>query len=284
MGAGERLLRLVWKAGRPVFHPTRIALQRAMQLAAWVRWMLSRRSLGYPLPFGGLVNERELRPHFRNALRHLQETLGRENIGDYLEFGVYRGSSLLLIYDELLRAELDHIRLFGFDSFEGLPKDDDNHWREGAFRADYDAVVRSLERRGVDRQRVRLARGFFGDTLNDALIAKHDLRRASLIMIDCDLYSSAWQALEFCGPLIRDEAIIFFDDWNPLAKENKGEKRAFDEFLRANRDLEAEAIGDYSWRRDDLHGKIFRVCRTSSVHCQTSDREVAIEARSNPTG
>jgi len=56
-------------------------------------------------------------------------------------------------------------------------------------------------------------------------------------MIDCDLYSSAKQALDFCAPLIVGQTIIFFDDWGggtSLDKENLGEKRAFLEFLQAN--------------------------------------------------
>ena len=32
-------------------------------------------------------------------------------------------------------------------------------------------------------------------------------------MIDCDIYSSARTALDFCGPLIRDRAVLVFDDW-----------------------------------------------------------------------
>ena len=81
-------------------------------------------------------------------------------------------------------------------------------------------------------------------------------------MVDCDLYSSAKEALTFCGPLLTDPAIIFFDDWNPLAKENKGEKRAFDEFLHENPHVKADELGDYSWKPGDLHGKVFRLSRT----------------------
>ncbi|MBE9077886.1 class I SAM-dependent methyltransferase [Romeria aff. gracilis LEGE 07310] len=249
---------------RRALKPLEIPLKRTLEWLLLVRWRLSHRRWGYPLPVGGYVNEDELRLQFRNALGYLQQKLGPEGIGDYIEFGVYGGSSLLLMYDELLRAELSHVRLFGFDSFAGLPSDSDGHWQEGAFYADYDRVVQSLNRRNVDWRRVTLIKGFFADTLTSALIAKHNLRQASLIMMDCDLYSSAKEALEFCGPLIRSEAIIFFDDWNPLARENKGEKRAFDEFLQATPDLEAEAIGDYSWQPGDLHGKVFRVYRASS--------------------
>jgi hypothetical protein len=243
-------------------EPLRVLARRAKASLQLTRWRLSGRPWGYPLPSGGLVNEPELRQNFRNALSTLKQNVGADNIGDYLEFGVYRGSSLLLMYDELLRAELNQIRLLGFDSFAGLPSDEENFWGEGTFSADYDMVVRSLNERNIDWKRVSLTKGFFSDTLTDELIAKHNLRKISLIMIDCDLYSGAKEALDFCAPFIHNEAIIIFDDWNPLAKENKGEKRAFDEFLQANPDLEAEAISEYSWQPGDLQGKVFRVRRS----------------------
>ncbi len=244
--------------------PLQTSVREAKESSQLLRWRLSGKPWGYPLPSGGLVNEHEIRHHFHDALSYLQKTLGSEGIGDYVEFGVYRGSSLLIMYDELLRAGLNHVRLFGFDSFEGFPVDEENYWETGECSADYDKVVTSLTRRDIDWKRVSLTRGFFTETLNDSLRAKHDLQKVSMIMIDCDLYSAAKEALDFCGPLIHDEAIIFFDDWNPLAKENKGEKRAFDEFLQENPNLKAEAIGEYSWQPGDLLGKVFRVHRTFS--------------------
>ncbi len=66
-------------------------------------------------------------------------------------------------------------------------------------------------------------------------------------MIDCDLYLSTKEALDFCGPLIQDVAIIFFDDWHAreLDKRDMGEKRAFEEFLKENPQFIVESIGSY---------------------------------------
>jgi hypothetical protein len=61
-----------------------------------------------------------------------------------------------------------------------------------------------------------------------------NLTSASLIMIDCDIYSAARDALQFAGPLIRDRAVIFLDDWGYGVKlGRRGEKEAFEEFLAA---------------------------------------------------
>ncbi len=103
-----------------------------------------------------------------------------------------------------------------------------------------------------------LVKGWYRDTLNERTARALGLAKASLIMVDCDLYSSARAALWFCAPLIRDEAIIFFDDWHygQLAERGLGEKRAFEEFLRENPALRADNLGPFHTR-----GEMFRVYR-----------------------
>ena len=41
--------------------------------------------------------------------------------GDYLEFGVYQGSSLIMAFHLARRYRLNTMRFFAFDSFAGLP-------------------------------------------------------------------------------------------------------------------------------------------------------------------
>ena len=48
-----------------------------------------------------------------------------------------------------------------------------------------------------------LVAGWFDDTLNEATIQKHRITKASVIMIDCDLYSSTKAALDFCARFIK---------------------------------------------------------------------------------
>ncbi|MEE9367880.1 MAG: TylF/MycF/NovP-related O-methyltransferase [Pontiella sp.] len=226
----------------------------------WLKWKF----MGYPDP-RWFINEKELRPHYRQALAYLAEKLGTDNVGDYLEFGVCRGSSMIVMHQELQEAGLDHIRLFGFDSFEGLPEDDESEWEEGSFSAHIDWVSQRLADNHIDLDRVNLVKGFYSDSLTDDLVAKHNLSKAGVIMIDCDLYSSTVESLDFCEPLIQDEVIMIFDDWNPLAKQNKGEKRAFDEFLEKNKHFTAEETGNYDYYPGDQNGKVFKVSRVSSA-------------------
>ncbi len=81
-----------------------------------------------------------------------------------------------------------------------------------------------------------------------------NITKASLIMIDCDIYSSAKEFLNFCGPLIEDRTIIFFDDWS---QKSQGEGKAFDEFLNENQHIKAEKFGSYK-----PYGTVFLVTNT----------------------
>ncbi|MDJ1168791.1 macrocin O-methyltransferase [Roseofilum sp. BLCC_M154] len=242
-----------------------IRYQMAGDIRRRYRWVMCKffPQLGFP-KLGLLVNERELLPQYKAAIKYLQEALGAENIGDYLEFGVCQGTSFSLMYSALLKAKLNHVRLFGFDSFEGLPYDEEGIWPQGFFAIDYNYVVESLSAKNIDWSRCSLIKGLYSDTLNSDLIQKHKLRKASLIMIDVDLYASAKEALNFCKPLILDKTIIFFDEWNfqGLADRGKGEKRAFDEFLQENREFTATEMGSYSYFPGDNYGKVFLVRRT----------------------
>ncbi|MDB4441912.1 TylF/MycF family methyltransferase [bacterium] len=195
-----------------------------------------------------LVPELSLEDKYREAMLLLTKEYESKSLGDYLEFGVYHGTSMACMYRALKALELEHIRLFGFDSFEGLPDkaktDDGGHWNPGGFKCDITFAKNLLTSRGVDLNRITLIKGWFSETLNNELVFKHNITKASVIMVDCDMYLSAKEALAFCEPLIQDAAIIFFDDWHTggLAKKNMGEKRAFEEFLNENPQITTENL------------------------------------------
>ena len=167
------------------------------------------------------------------------------------------------------------MRLIGFNSFEGLPSeaktDDAGYWAPRMFKADIRITKWFLNKAGVDWSRVTLVKGWFSETLNDATVEALQLNKASLIMIDCDMYRSAREALDFCAPLIDDQAIIIFDDWysGGLDQKNLGEKRAFEEFLTGRNSFIAEPIARYG-----PNARVFKVSRrelsrpTASEHAQ----------------
>jgi len=84
---------------------------------------------------GGIVLPNELEPKYASAWRCLQRM---EVVpGDYLDFDVSRGTSLACMHRVVTRLSLDNVRLFGFDSFEGMPSnaawEDLGVWRPGQF-------------------------------------------------------------------------------------------------------------------------------------------------------
>lgn len=196
-----------------------------------------------------LVPERELTDTCRDAMRLLSERGRTDEPGDYLEFGVYTGTSMACMHDVLVELGLDEVRLFGFDSFQGLPPEarDDGKWVPGYFKSDLELTRANLARRGVEMSRVNLIEGWFDDTLTPETRNRHGIRRASVIMVDCDLYSSARTALEFCGSVLANDTIVVFDDWLPdsLAARNEGEKRAFDEFRAGHPELDVTELATY---------------------------------------
>ena len=144
----------------------RIGLERAVEFGARhaPAWFYEARARARPL-----VPHEELMRVFRRGLTHLRDEHGAASIGDYLEFGVYYGDSLICMYRALEELGLDHVRLFGFDSFEGLPKPEPEDrglpWREGGYRMPFEATRRRLLNEGLDPARVTLVKGWFSDTL-----------------------------------------------------------------------------------------------------------------------
>ncbi len=201
----------------------------------------------YRIPVNLQRDERRLGHVLRRALQRLKARHGHQGVGDYLEFGVYQGNSLIQAHRALAAEGLEHVRLFGFDSFAGLPQDaaQEGVWSPGQYRADVDFTRQRLAEHGVDPDRTVLVPGFFADTLTEELREEHGVEQAGVIMIDCDLYSSAKEALAFCKPLIGSEAVVLFDDWH-AAGEGRGEQRALAEFLEENPELEAEPFDSYN--------------------------------------
>lgn len=218
----------------------------------------AKKNKGYSFIYNDI---KQLQPVMDKAVNYFKEN--NIEFGDYYEFGVYNGTSMSVFYRALKKAGLDDPRLFGFDSFEGLPPeaefDDDGNWSPGQFKCDYDYAVVKLKENGVDMNRVTLIKGFYSESLKPELISQHNMTKASVIMVDCDMYLSARDALAFCIPLIKDKTIIFFDDWlADFEEKNIGEKLAFNEFLTANKQFKSTPFASYRHKNME-YGQVFLV-------------------------
>ncbi len=158
--------------------------------------------------------------------------------GDYLEFGVYRGDSFLMAHRMKRRFRLEQMKLWGFDSFEGLPEIDDakdNAWREGQYACSIEELRRILASNGVRQHEYELVPGYYHRSLNEAAHKKLRGRQAAVVYIDCDLYSSTVLALDFVKPYLGNGTIVCFDDfYHYRGAPDQGEQRALSEFLQHN--------------------------------------------------
>ncbi len=178
--------------------------------------------------------------------------------GDYLEFGVFKGSTFTEAYRIAKAKKLNNMRFFAFDSFEGLPEDSEKEsgqFVKGEYSASLDQFKANLRKAGVDSKDVQAVRGWFKDTLNMETKKRLGLKSAAIVWVDSDLYESAVSVLDFITDLVVDGTILIFDDWfffkgNP----NKGEQRAFREWLAKNPQITVSEFHKYFW-----HGNSFIV-------------------------
>ena len=176
--------------------------------------------------------------------------------GDYLEFGVFKGSNFAEAYRIAKVKKLTGMRFFAFDSFEGLPEGSEKEsgqFAKGEYSASLEHFNANLQRSGVDLKGVQAVKGWFKDTLTAETKKKLGLKAAAVVWIDSDLYESAVPVLDFITDLVADGTILVFDDWfffrgNP----NKGEQRAFREWLAKNPQFRASEFQKYFW-----HGNSF---------------------------
>ena len=191
-----------------------------------------------------------------------QITLAELVVGDYLEFGVFRGESLIQAfktleeachnrskYDLKVRTQRNsdavstlwkNMRFFAFDSFQGLPRlagldARSEDFAEGLYACTVDEFLRNLSEHGVDINKVVTVPGWFEETCQPQTIVTHRMTSASIVHIDCDLYESAKLVLRFLEPLLVNGTVLIFDDWYCFGgNPNLGEQRAFREWSAEN--------------------------------------------------
>lgn len=195
-------------------------------------------------------------------------TLAKEqasgDVGDYYEFGIYRGGSFAAAQRACRDLGIESTRFYGFDSFQGLPPvegvdETDGIFYEGQYAAPKDAVVRNLTAEGVDWDRTTLVEGFFSESLTEETKRAHPFRRVGVALIDCDLYSSTREVLTWLESYLVDGSILLFDDWESFGDDGDlGQKRAFAEFLTEHPDIRAEPLLSF-----EPHGEAFVLRRTS---------------------
>jgi FkbH-like protein len=149
--------------------------------------------------------------------------------GPSLEFGVWSGHSI-----NLIASLLPSSKVYGFDSFEGLPE---------AWFGKADGIGQ-FSRNGElpqVRENVELVVGWFDHVLAPFLDT-HEFEKIALLHIDCDIYSSTQTVFSYLYKKIVPGTVIVFDEYLNYPTWQRHEYAAFQEFV-GNRQIKYEYLG-----------------------------------------
>ncbi len=177
-------------------------------------------------------------------------------LGDYLEFGVFTGSSFNFAMkinrkmEKIFKRKID-TQFIGFDSFDGFgeikPIDENPSFKNIFFKVDKKKVFKNIKKNSKN-QRYKLIEGFYQQTIKDKNPNDYGIDKSRLIMIDCDLKESTSIALNFAKQSLQEGTIIIFDDFNFYkGNKSKGEFGAFEDFKNQNPNIKFRKIFDYGY-------------------------------------
>jgi hypothetical protein len=152
----------------------------------------------------------------------MQALFASAAVGLVLEFGVFKGASLLLIA-KFMRGRACH----GFDSFRGLSHD----WKEGVSQGHFDLGGQMPQ---LEEGNIALHPGWFNETLPQFL-SEHSQSGAgggiALCHIDCDTFEASYYVLEqlasASGCLLRAGTVLQFDEYLNNRGWEEGEAKAW---------------------------------------------------------
>lgn len=168
--------------------------------------------------------------------------------GDFMECGVFGGLSLaLLAKGATFDPKGMTRRIVGIDTFDGLPPSEEAHVRWVAGDCARIATWHPLAEPGAPVTSDLTRRLFAACGLEAPLLHEGPFDRVipsivpsvhpevALLHVDCDLYESTRDMLAGVAPALQDGTVVLFDDWfHYKGHPNRGEARAFREFLAAH--------------------------------------------------
>jgi hypothetical protein len=174
---------------------------------------------------------------------------GRIN-GAFVECGTYTGGALAFALRSFLRLGDQSRKIYGFDSFEGMPNisEEDGDWasmwlygeelknigrelKRGRLvgsdvnRADYQQCWQLLSDSGYPVERIHLVKGWFQNTLP---AVKQEIGDIAVLRLDGDFYLSTKCCLENLFDQVSNGGVVILDDYGLF----EGCRKATDEFLK----------------------------------------------------
>lgn len=202
---------------------------------------------------------------YSNRQGHFFEAQGRRDIlhkalitldfngidGDYTEFGCCGANTFGWTAEALKRCRNIKRKQWAFDSFAGLPPaecpaDEHPRWLAGTMKMGLDEFRAACTRKGITNYEV--VQGFYADTLPKQPADFLPAGKIAMAYIDCDLYASTVQVLNFLKPRLQHGMILAFDDYWCYSKTDiSGERKAFLEILVPEKHWRFEPYQPYGW-------------------------------------
>lgn len=187
------------------------------------------------------MNENLIKYYTENGYKFDKIFTYCNKLDNIYEFGVYGGKSIL----DMLDAPKNHNKyiknIWGIDSFEGLPKNNETQlikdWYQGNFSfsnlsgklpEDSRLFLEQFIKLQYPEVNIRLIKSWF-----NKLNKQDDFLIADFLNIDCDLYDSTVDVLEFMynSKLLRRGTVIRYDDFPGNNEFSFGEGKAHIEWV-----------------------------------------------------
>lgn len=178
--------------------------------------------------------------------------------GDYFEFGVYEGTSLLAaarIHRTLSAADTAALygpplprRFYGYDAFAESGLRVEGAEAHEFFQEGYLSCSLAHCRKRLRRfPEVTLVKGYFEDTLRGRRGADvYPGSQCAILYIDCNLLSPARDALEFMHSLLQKGTVVILDDvFCYRGDPERGVQGAWAQFLRDHPQVRAREFFPY---------------------------------------
>ena len=197
--------------------------------------------------------------HETNAFRWAAAYVVKNQIeGDYLEFGVWKGNSFIEAYNQITDYSnrfynigvkstgesniFKDMKFHAFDSFEGLPETQNPsnpvQYFPGNYSASEDLFRTRISDAGLDMDRVTVTKGWFNESLTAETAKKLKLKQIAVAYVDCDIYESSVDVLNFIKPYLYTGSVLVFDDWfRNKGLSNTGVQGAVLKWLENNQDV-----------------------------------------------
>jgi hypothetical protein len=154
--------------------------------------------------------------------------------GDYFEFGSSGFNTLRNFLSALhLYRDIDpDMKFFTFDAFGEYDGQGEEQPYFQVYKnlgtSFYERAMRRLRRHGIAFNQIEITKGYFADTLTDALKQrlKAERRRAGFAFLDCSMAASYETCFGFLEDFVTDRAFVYVDEYFQIP----GVAEAFEKF------------------------------------------------------